>query len=177
MKLLSVNVAQPHTLTFGKRKTRSAIGKHPVLGPVMLNPLNLEGDRQADLRVHGGPLQAVYVYPSEHYQFWKTELPENDLPYGVFGENFTTEGLLESDVRVGDQFRVGGAIVVVTKPRTPCFKLEMTLGQPGFIQRFYSRGRSGFYLSVAQPGLVQAGDDIELLHRELSAKTISQLAK
>jgi MOSC domain-containing protein YiiM len=177
MKLLSVNVAQPRTLRLRERTTRSAIGKQPVMGAVMLNPLNLEGDRQADLRVHGGPLQAVYVYPSEHYQYWKAELPNQDLPYGVFGENFTTEGLLETEVRVGDQFRVGEAIVAVTKPRTPCFKLEMTLGQPGFIKRFYASERSGFYLAVVQPGIVEAGNTIELIQRDPAARTIWQVQK
>lgn len=175
MKLLSINVAQPRSLRFENRTTRSAIGKQPVLGAVRLNPLNLEGDRQADLRVHGGPQMAVYLYPSEHYAYWRAELPDTVLPFGIFGENFTTEGLLESDVHVGDQFRVGQAVVAVTKPRVPCFKLEMTLGQPGFIKRFHTSGRSGFYLSVVTPGLVEAGNEFELVQRDPSMRTVAEV--
>ena len=147
----------------GDEPVSTGIFKEPVAGRVRLRTLNLYGDRQADLSVHGGPEKAVYVYPSEHYEFWKRELPDMELPWGMFGENFTTTGLLETDTNIGDRFRVGSAEVVVTQPRMPCYKLGIRFGRKDIIRRFLASERSGFYLSVAKEGEVAAGDEFELI--------------
>src|SRR5579864_7539292 len=117
MKLLSVNVALPRVIQWKGTSVSTGIFKQPVSGRVMLRRLNLDGDRQADLSVHGGENKAVYAYPSEHYAFWRDELPDFGLPWGIFGENFTTEGLLENTVSIGDRYRIGKATVMVTQPR------------------------------------------------------------
>jgi MOSC domain-containing protein YiiM len=136
----------------------TGIYKEPVAGRIMLHRFNLDGDQQADLTVHGGPGKAVYVYPSEHYPIWQTEFPNVVLSYGMFGENFTTEGLDESSVHIGDQFRIGGAVVEVTQPRMPCYKLGIRFGDSEMPKRFHASGRVGFYLGVLQEGEVGAGD-------------------
>jgi len=134
----------------------TGIFKEPVAGRIMLRRGNLDGDQQADLTVHGGWDKAVYVYPSEHYPLWRAELPGMELPYGMFGENFTTEGLDETSVHLGDQFRIGGAVVEVTQPRMPCYKLGIRFGRPDMPKRFHASGRCGFYLAVLQEGEVGA---------------------
>jgi len=166
MKLLSLNVARPRLILIKDQPVSTGIFKQPVEGPVMLGRLNLDGDRQADLRVHGGPNKAVYAYPSEHYPYWCGELPEMDLPYGMFGENFTTEGLNEENTHIGDQFRMGEALVMVTQPREPCFKLAAKFQRDDIVKRFFLSGRSGFYLAVVQEGIVQAGDTVERIHED-----------
>ena len=144
-------------------------------GPVQLRKLNLDGDRQADLSLHGGPHKAVYAYPSEHYKFWREELPDIDLPWGMFGENFTTEGLTESTLRVGDRLQIGAAIVVVRQPRMPCYKLAAKFQRDDILQRFLGSGRSGFYLSVENEGTVAAGDSFQFLSRAEHAITIAEM--
>jgi len=153
----------------------TGIFKNPVAGRVMLRTLNLEGDRQADLSVHGGPSKAVYVYPSEHYDYWKRELPEMKLPWGMFGENFTTAGLIESEINIGDKFRVGSAAVMVTEPRMPCYKLAIRFGRADIIKRFLASGRTGFYLAVRQEGEVGAGDSIELIEKSKDSLRVSDI--
>ncbi|MBV8318740.1 MAG: MOSC domain-containing protein [Planctomycetaceae bacterium] len=128
-----------------------------------MTTLNLEGDQQSDLSVHGGVAKAVYAYPSEHYEYWRRELPQADLPWGVFGENLTTGGLLEEDVGIGDRLRVGSVEFVVTQPRMPCFKLGIRFGRPDILKRFLHSGRTGFYFAVVLEGEVGAGDSIELI--------------
>jgi MOSC domain-containing protein YiiM len=152
----------------------TSIYKSPVAGRVRVREVNVDGDRQSDLVKHGGPLRAVYVYPSEHYAFWRTELPGTDLPWGAFGENITAEGLLEDVVRVGDRFRVGSAELVVTRPRKPCFKLGIRLGRSDIIQRFYASGRCGLYLSVAREGEISAGEAIARIEQG-SGPTIPEM--
>jgi MOSC domain-containing protein YiiM len=176
MKVLSVNVGRPRLVPYNGDTVSTGIFKEPVSGPVVLRTLNLDGDRQADLSVHGGPTKAVYAYPSEHYEYWKQELPEMDLPWGVFGENFTTSGLNE-EVNVGDRFRVGSAIVRVTEPRLPCYKLGIRFGRSDIIRRFLASGRTGFYFAVLQEGTVTAGDEIELLEHSESGVTISDITR
>ena len=127
--------------------------------------MNLDGDRQADLTVHGGRNKAVYAYPSEHYVFWRREFPKMDLPWGMFGENFTTEGLTEKNAHIGDRFRIGEAVVAVSQPRLPCFKLAIRFGRPDIIKRFFVSGRSGIYFWVVEEGLVNTGDEIEVVSR------------
>jgi len=176
MKLISVNVGQPRTIEWQGRLVETSIFKDPVARPVALRALNLDGDRQADLSVHGGAHKAVYVYPSEHYAFWRGDLPGMALPWGMFGENFTSQGLLE-DIRIGDRFQVGSAEVIVSEPRVPCYKLGLKFGRADMVKRFLASGRTGFYLMVLKEGLVQAGDSIELLGRAEQAVTVADITR
>jgi MOSC domain-containing protein YiiM len=178
MKLVSVNVGLPSEIDWNGKTVTTGIFKTAVEGPVELRRHNLEGDRQADLSVHGGPTKAVYVYPMEHYAYWKTELPGHDLPWGSFGENFTVEGVDEGSVCIGDEFRVGSARLVVTEPRMPCFKLGIKFGRADMVKRFLKSQRSGFYFGVVEEGRVQAGDELERLSRhpdDLSVADVTRL--
>ncbi len=175
MRLISVNVARPRLATWRTQTVSTGIFKQPVAGPVQLRALNLDGDRQADLTVHGGPFKAVYAYPSEHYGFWAKELPGTHLPWGMFGENFTTEGLQEDGLHIGDRFEIGNAIIVVRQPRIPCYKLALKFRRTDILSRFLRSGRSGFYFSVEREGTVQAGDAFEWLSREPHAITIAEM--
>ena len=161
MKLISVNVGRPRRVQYDGRIVSTAIFKDPVQGKVTVEPLNLAGDKQADLRVHGGPRKAVYAYPSEHYEYWRNELPDIDFSWGVFGENLTTDGVLETELRTGDRLVIGTAEFAITNPRYPCSKLGLRFGRPDIIRRFAKSGRSGFYLAVTKPGVIEAGDEIE----------------
>lgn len=163
MKIISLNVGQPRLVLRNGEPVSTGIFKEPVSGRVKLRTLNLDGDRQADLSVHGGPSKAVYVYPSEHYDFWKHELPEMELSWGMFGENFTTSGLLETEINIGDRFRIGTAEVMVTEPRMPCYKLALRFGRSDIIKKFLQSERTGFYLAVLNEGEVGAGDQFEPL--------------
>jgi MOSC domain-containing protein YiiM len=165
MKLISINVGLPRIVTVNGDPVSTGIFKEPVAGRVMLRTLNLDGDRQADLSVHGGPSKAVYVYPAEHYDYWKRELPGMDLSWGMFGENFTSAGLFESDVNIGDRFSVGSAVVMVTEPRMPCYKLGIKFGRADMVKKFLASERTGFYFAVLQEGEVGAGDPIELIEK------------
>ena len=173
MKLLSIQVGLPREVQWQRRAVSTSIFKEPVQGPVMLRTLNLDGDRQADLSVHGGTHKAVYVYPGEHYAPWRAELPGVELAWGAFGENFTTEGLVEDEVHIGDRFRIGEAEVQVTQPRMPCFKLGIRFGDPGMVERFLESRRSGFYVAVLREGLVEAGDPIERLETDPHHVTVA----
>jgi MOSC domain-containing protein YiiM len=155
------------------RTILTGIFKHPTVGPVNVGRLGIEGDVQADLRVHGGPEKAVYAYPAEHYEYWANELQRVALPWGMFGENLTTEGLLENEVHLGDEFRIGSAGLRVTRPRFPCQKLGMKFGDMRMVKRFQDSGRSGFYLSVVQEGRVSVGDPIELIDRVATNPTVA----
>jgi MOSC domain-containing protein YiiM len=177
MHLISVNVGLPRTVPWRGKQVSTSIFKSPVAGPVMAQPHNLEGDRQADLTVHGGADKAIYVYPSEHYAFWREQLPNVDLPWGMFGENFTTEGLLEADVHIGDRLRVGAAQVMVTEPRMPCYKLGLKFGRADMVKRFLASRRTGFYLAITQPGLVAAGDEIEVVYRDPHGVGVEELTR
>lgn len=158
VRIRSVNVGMPAPLSYGGRTVRSGIVKAPVEGRVRVRRDGLAGDGQADLRVHGGPDKAVYAYPVEHYAHWAAELGRADLGPGRFGENLTVEGLLEEDLAIGDVLRAGDALLEISQPRMPCFKLEMRLGRPGFTGPFLRSGRVGFYLRVLREGEVGAGD-------------------
>jgi MOSC domain-containing protein YiiM len=175
MKLISLNVARPRLTVFNGQTINTGIFKQPVSGPVSLRTLNLDGDQQEDLTVHGGPNKAVYAYPSEHYSFWRDELPGANLPWGMFGENFTIDGLFERDVHVGDRLQIGSAIIVVRQPRIPCYKLAAKFKRKDILARFLRSGRSGFYFSVEREGVVQTGDSFEILSRELQAITIAEM--
>lgn len=175
MKLVSLNVARPRLVVYNGKTINTGIFKRPVSGPLQLRTLNLDGDRQADLSVHGGPHKAVYGYPSEHYSFWRKELPGVDLPWGMFGENFTTSGLAENELHVGDRFQIGSSIVMVRQPRTPCYKLAAKFQRDDMLERFLLSGRSGFYFSVEQEGSVAEEDDFQLLKRNQEGITISEM--
>jgi MOSC domain-containing protein YiiM len=166
MNLLSVNVGLPREIEWRGKIVRTSIFKEPVAGRIRVSKLNVEGDQQSDLTVHGGFDKAVYAYPSEHYGFWHQELPGVDLPWGVFGENFTTAGLLEETSYIGDRLHVGSAEFVVTQPRMPCFKLGTRFNRQDMVKRFLQSGRTGFYFAVLKEGEVAAGDSIELLERD-----------
>lgn len=175
MKLLSVNVGQPRDVTWRGRAVRSSIWKTPVEGRVAVATLNVEGDRQSDLSVHGGAGKAVYVYPGEHYPHWRGELPDLDFPWGAFGENFTSEGLAEAEVHIGDRLRAGSAEFVVTQPRMPCYKLGVRFDRPDMVKRFLESKRTGFYLAVVSEGEVEAGGAIEFIERKTSGVTVTDI--
>jgi MOSC domain-containing protein YiiM len=165
MRIISLNVGQPRVVSYEGGEVATGIFKQRVEGPLLLRRLNLDGDRQADLTVHGGRNKAVYAYPSEHYAFWRRGFPDMDLPWGMFGENLTTEGLMEENAHIGDRFRIGEAVVAVSQPRLPCFKLAIRFGRPDIVKRFFVSGRSGIYFWVVEEGLVNTGDEIELVSR------------
>jgi MOSC domain-containing protein YiiM len=176
MKLVSVNTGLPREVMWHGRSVTTGIFKQPVAGRVGLRKLNLDGDRQADLTVHGGEYKAVYCYPIEHYDFWRRELPGRELPAAIFGENFTTDGLLEDSVHIGDRFSIGSAEVIVTQPRLPCYKLGVRFQSDDMVKRFLASGRTGFYLAVTE-GEVGAGDEIKVIARDPNGVPVSEITR
>ena len=176
-KILSVNVSIPKVVEFEGQRVTTGIFKEPVEGRVKLRSLNLDGDKQADLTVHGGPDKAVYAYPLEHYRFWCDIYPNTKMPYGMFGENFTIEGLLESEVGVGDCFRIGSSKVIATQPRMPCYKLGIKFGNFDILRKFLTSGRSGIYFKVLEEGEVGAGDSIIKVEKDPNGVLISDIAR
>lgn len=166
MKIVSVNVGLPRNVIWKGKSVTTSIFKEPVEGRQRVDTLNIEGDRQSDLTVHGGIHKAVYAYPSEHYDWWRDELPGVELPWGVFGENLTVAGLSEDEVFIGDQFLIGSAVLMVTQPRLPCYKLAIKFGRDDIIKQFLDSRRTGFYFSVLEEGDVAAGDSIENITRD-----------
>jgi len=177
MKVVSVNVGLPRDVMWHGRTVTTGIFKEAVEGRIALRTLDLDGDRQADLTVHGGKDKAVYCYPIEHYEYWKTELPGRELPMGMFGENFTTNGVLEDSAHLGDRFSIGSAEVVVTQPRMPCYKLGVRFQSDDMVRRFLGSGRTGFYLAVTREGEVGAGDEIKVISRDDNAVPISEITR
>jgi MOSC domain-containing protein YiiM len=175
MRVLSVNVGLPREVPSGRDRVLTSIFKSPLPGRVAVVGHNLAGDQQSDLSVHGGPNKAIYAYPSEHYAFWRAELPDVDLTWSAFGENLTTEGLAEELVRVGDRLRIGSVELMVTQPRLPCFKLGIRFGRADMVKRFHASRRSGFYCAVVSEGELGAGDGIELRSPDREAVTIREL--
>ncbi|MEW6211511.1 MAG: MOSC domain-containing protein [Acidobacteriota bacterium] len=176
-KLISINVGLPREVQSNGKTVLTGIFKEPVEGRIQMRRLNLDGDRQADLSVHGGENKAVYVYPSEHYPYWRELLKRENLGWGMFGENLTTEGLFETEVFIGDRFRLGEAEVTVTQPRFPCFKLALKFGREDIIKKFLDSLRSGFYLSVGREGEVGASDEIELIHRSEDRISVTDIVR
>jgi MOSC domain-containing protein YiiM len=174
MHIISLNVGRPREVTWRGRTVTTSIWKEPVEGPVQVRSVNLEGDAQSDLSVHGGPDKAVYAYPAEHYDYWQGELGVA-LPWGAFGENLTTAGVLEPDIAIGDRVRVGTIELMVTQPRLPCFKLGIRFGRDDMVKRFLHSGRSGFYFAVVREGEVTAGDRVEVAARDARGVTVSDL--
>ena len=177
MKIVSLNVGLPREVSWHGRIVTTGIFKEPVAGRVVMRQLNLDGDRQADLTVHGGAYKAVYCYPVEHYAYWKKELPGRELPMAMFGENLTTEGMLENEVHLGDRFLTGSAEVTVTQPRLPCYKLGIRFGTDDMVKRFLGSGRTGFYIAVTREGKVGAGDEIALISRDANAVPVSEITR
>ena len=177
MKLISVSAGLPREVTWHGRSVTTGIFKQPVEGRVVLRKLNLDGDRQADLSVHGGEYKAVYCYPIAHYEYWKKEVPGRDLPMGMFGENFTIDGLPEDSVHPGDRFSIGSAEVIVTQPRLPCYKLGIRFQSDEMVKRFLASERTGFYLAVTREGEVAAGDDIKVIDRDTNGVSVSEITR
>jgi MOSC domain-containing protein YiiM len=177
MKIISLNTGLPREMMYHGMRVTTAIYKEPVAGRVALRKLNLDGDRQADLTVHGGEFKAVYCYPLAHYDYWKKELPGRELPTAIFGENFTTEGFTEDSAHLGDRFAVGSAEVVVTQPRLPCYKLNVRFDSGEMVKRFLASGRTGFYLAVTREGEVGAGDEFKVIAREANAVPVSEITR
>ena len=176
-RIVSLNVGMPREVQVNGRSVRTAIFKYPVEGKVALRGYNLLGDSQADRRVHGGPYKAVYLYPSEHYPYWREQLPSFALSFGGFGENVTSEGLLEDAVCIGDQFRVGSAILQVTQPRMPCYKLAIRFERADMVKRFWQSGRSGIYFSVVKEGEMECGDTIEKIGAGPEKVTVADVVR
>lgn len=178
MTLLSINVSLPRVVNIHGREFETGIFKTPVSGPVAVGKLNLQGDGQADLTVHGGPDKAVYLYTMDNIRFWRKALQRDDLAPGSFGENLTVEGLAESEVAIGDEFAIGTARFVVTQPRLPCFKLGLALETPSIPKTYLESGRTGFYMRVLQEGAIEAGDPIyPLPSRESERVTIADFVE
>ena len=177
MQILSVNVGQPRQIPTDYGTVLTGIFKSPVEGAVSLREYNLDGDRQADLTVHGGPWKAVYLYPHEHYSYWAGELPGMELPHGIFGENLTTEGMTEESVHIGDQFRIGSAVLQVSQPRMPCYKLALRFGRADMVKRFWKSGRSGIYFSIVKEGELQSGDSIERVRDAAEGVSVADVVR
>ena len=177
MRLLSLNVGLPRQVRFQGELVTTGIFKEPVQGSVKLRKLNLEGDKQADLKVHGGVDKAVYAYAGEHYDYWRQELPDMSLPWGMFGENFTTEGMFEESVNIGDQFKVGTANLIATQPRMPCYKLGVKFGSMDMIKRFLASGLTGVYFKVMKEGELEQGDEIKLIKKDENSVTVKDIVR
>jgi len=174
MRVLSVNVGMPREVLWQGETVRTGIFKRPVAGTIALRQLNFNGDAQADLTVHGGPDKAVYAYPSEHYPGWEEKVGRK-LPPAAFGENLTTEGMLENQVHIGDEFRIGTARLVITQPRMPCYKLGIRFNDPSMVKTFHKAGLPGIYFAVVEEGEVTAGDSIELVHADPRQVTVTDM--
>jgi MOSC domain-containing protein YiiM len=177
MKVMSVNTGLPRVVKWHGRSVITGIFKEPIHIRVALRKLNLDGDRQADLSVHGGEYKAVYCYSLAHYDYWKKQLPDRELPLGIFGENFTLDGFSEDSVHLGDEFSVGSAEVVVTQPRLPCYKLGIRFDADDMVRRFFVSGRTGFYLAVIKEGEVGAGDEMRVIRRDENNVPVSEITR
>lgn len=176
-KIVSLNVGLPRRVIFNGQVVTTGIFKEPTDGHVMIRRLNLDGDKQADLTVHGGVDKAVYSYAAEHYDYWRGELPPMDLPWGMFGENFTTQGLLEDNVNIGDTLQVGSAKLMVTQPRMPCYKLGVRFGRMDIVRRFMASGRPGIYCKVLEEGEVVKGDKINIISKDKNNITVIDIVR
>ena len=175
MKVVSVNVGLPREVLWKGMTVQTGIFKEPVEGLVRISKLNLAVDRQADLTVHGGEEKAVYAYPAEHYAYWRQELPDVPFSWGMFGENLTTEGVREVSLCIGDRLKIGSAVLMVTQPRIPCYKMALRFDRDQMIKHFLMSGRSGFYFSVIEPGEVNAGQEIEIVGRDPHRVTVADI--
>ena len=177
MQVISVNVGLPREVIWKGVMVQTGIFKDPVDRSVKIKKLNLAGDQQADLTVHGGAEKAVYAYPAEHYEYWRKKLPDVPFSWGKFGENLTTEGLTEDTLCIGDRLKVGAASLMVTQPRMPCYKLALRFDREDMIKHFLASQRSGFYLSVIEEGEVHAGSKLEILSRDPHRVAVVDIAR
>jgi MOSC domain-containing protein YiiM len=177
INVVSINVGQPQPIRLGDRIVLTSIFKSPVQSRVAVRQHNIEGDRQADLRVHGGPYKAVYAYASEHYPAWRNHLGLADLQWGAFGENLTLQGLTEEVAHIGDQYRIGSAVLEITQPRMPCFKLNLRFRRSDMVKRLWQTGYSGIYLSIVEEGHMGAGDEAKLISRPEEAISIASVVR
>jgi len=177
MKLISLNIGLPRDVVWHSRTVTTGIFKEPVEGRIRLRKLNLDGDRQADLTVHGGEHKAVYCYPVAHHEYWRSELPGRELPMGMFGENFTADVPLEDSVHLGDRFSVGSAELIVTQPRLPCYKLGLKFQSDDMVKRFLASGRTGYYFAVVREGEVAAGDEMTRTAQDPTGVTVSEITR
>jgi MOSC domain-containing protein YiiM len=177
VQIISVNVGLPREVVWKGMAVNTGIFKEPVDGPVTISKSNLAGDQQADLTVHGGSDKAVYAYPAEHYEYWRQELPEVPFSWGKFGENLTTEGLSEDTLCIGDCVRVGSAVLMVTQPRMPCYKLALRFDRDDMLKRFLTSRRSGFYFSVIEEGEVHVGSEVAILSRDPNRVTVADTGR
>ncbi len=175
MNVVSVNVGMPREVEWNGKTISTGIYKEPVSGPIELKKLNLQGDAQADLSVHGGPNMAVYAYSANHYAYWKSQLPDHEFNWGAFGENLTVDGCLDDEIFIGDQLRIGTAELQVTQPRVPCFKLGIRFGDQAMVKRFMDSKKFGFYFRVLKEGEIQAGDSIEFLEQDKGKVSVSDI--
>jgi MOSC domain-containing protein YiiM len=177
MKIISVNTGLPREIFHEGRMISTGIFKTAIVGRVRVDALNIEGDRQADLTVHGGASKAIYAYPSEHYEFWRRELPQVNFTWGSFGENLTTEGLLENTLHIGDRLCVGSVELVVTEPRLPCYKLNAKFQREDMVKQFLRSRHTGFYFSVAREGDIGSGDAIQILSRDENHVSVADITR
>jgi MOSC domain-containing protein YiiM len=177
MKIVSINTGSPREIFHKGRLIHTGIFKAPIEGRVRVTALNIAGDQQADLSVHGGPNKAVYAYPAEHYEFWRQELPDMNLSWGAFGENLTTEGLLEKELNIGDRLCVGSVELVVTQPRLPCYKLGIKFNRDDMVKRFLKSRRTGFYFAVSREGEIGAGDTMQFLSRNPNSLSVADITR
>jgi MOSC domain-containing protein YiiM len=177
MRLISLNTGLPREVLWHGRSVTTGIYKQAVTGRIAMRKLNLEGDAQADLSVHGGVDKAVYCYAAAHYDYWRKELPGRELPMGIFGENLTIDDFTEDSVHLGDRFSVGTAEVVVTQPRLPCYKLGVRFGSEDMVKRFLASGRTGFYVAVQREGDVGAGDEVKVIAHDPNAVPVSEITR
>jgi len=174
MRLLSINVSEPKTVSYKGKNVITGIYKKPLQGPVSLRETSIDGDKQVDLINHGGLDKAVYAFPSEHYAFYNEHLRQGSHEYGEFGENLTTEGLVESGVHIGDQFQIGTSIIEVSQPRAPCFKLAMKTGTPKVVRLMLDSGKTGFYFRVIRMGLIEAGE-VKCVFKNEAAQSVEEI--
>jgi MOSC domain-containing protein YiiM len=177
MQIVSVNVGLPRSVVWKGREVTTGIFKEPVAGRVMVRRLNVDGDQQADLSVHGGVSKAVYAYGAQHYPYWREQLPDAELSWGAFGENLTLSELDEETINIGDRFRIGAIELIATEPRVPCYKLGIRFGRADMVKRFLHSGRSGVYFAVLHEGEVGAGDAVEVVSRDEHGVTVADVAR
>ncbi len=177
MNVVSVNVGLPQEIFYQGGEILSGIVKAPQIGRVRVGALNLAGDAQADLTVHGGPSKAIYAYPIEHYDFWRQELAGVDFPMGSFGENLTTAGMLEEQLNIGDRLCIGSVELIVTQPRLPCYKLNAKFMREDMVKKFLRSRRTGFYFAIAREGEIGAGDTVQFLRRDENSVSVADITR
>ena len=177
MKVLSINISEPKKITFNGKELITSIYKMPVEREVNVNQLGIEGDRQADLQVHGGYDKAVYAYSHKHYNHWSSILKEEFVDFGLVGENLTIEDFNEKDVFIGDEYKIGSVILQVSQPRIPCYKVGIKMNNRDFPRTFSQSGLLGAYMRVIKEGAMSKGDVVELQNRNVDSMSLFDIAE